>query len=202
MKHDVVLETHGVRLEPLAVRHAEALSALVDARLWAGMTVPLPATPDLMAAYIESALAAPDHVAFAVVGGEDGVVRGSTRFYDLAPAQRRAEIGSTFYGRPWWGGVTNPACKYLLLRHAFEDLGLQRVALRGDSRNARSLAAMRRLGATEEGVLRAHRIAPDGSTGHTVYFSILEDEWPGVRDGLLTRLAEAGSRSTAVSESR
>ncbi len=194
VKHEVVLETHGVRLEPLGPQHAAPLSALVDAQLWAGMTVPLPDTPEAMRRYVDAALAAPDHVPFAVVGADDGQVRGSTRLYDLAPAQRRVEIGSTFYGRAWWGGVTNPACKYLLLRHAFEDLGLQRVALRGDSRNSRSLAAMRRLGATEEGTLRAHRIAPDGSTGDTVYFSILADEWPRVRDGLLDRLAAFPAR--------
>lgn len=195
--HDIVLETHGVRLEPLATRHAEALAALVDDESWAGMTQPLPGTPELMATYVEAALAAPDQVPFAVVGASDGVVRGSTRLYDLAPAQRRVEIGATFYGRDWWGGATNPACKYLLLRHAFAELGLQRVALRGDSRNTRSLAAMRRLGATQEGVLRAHRVAPDGSTGDTVYFSILADEWPAVREGLLARLASIGATAGA-----
>ncbi|MCF4120657.1 GNAT family N-acetyltransferase [Antribacter sp. KLBMP9083] len=197
MIHDIVLETHGVRLEPLAKRHAEALAALVDDGIWAGMTQPLPGTPELMATYVEAARAAPDQVPFAVVSAADGVVRGSTRLYDLAPAQRRVEIGATFYGRDWWGGATNPACKYLLLRHAFEELGLQRVALRGDSRNTRSLAAMRRLGATQEGVLRAHRIAPDGSTGDSVYFSILADEWPAVRDGLLARLASIGATAGA-----
>lgn len=195
--HDIVLETHGVRLEPLATRHAEALAALVDDESWTGMTQPLPGTPELMATYVETAVAAPDQVPFAVVGASDGVVRGSTRLYDLAPAQRRVEIGATFYGRDWWGGATNPACKYLLLRHAFEELGLHRVALRGDSRNTRSLAAMRRLGATQEGVLRAHRVAPDGSTGDTVYFSILADEWPAVREGLLARLASIGATAGA-----
>jgi RimJ/RimL family protein N-acetyltransferase len=130
--------------------------------------------------------------------GPDGEVRGSTRFYELNTGQRRVEIGSTFYGRAWWAGVTNPACKLLLLRHAFEELGLRRVALRCDARNTRSRAAILRLGAREEGRLRAHRVAPDGSVGDTLYFSVLADEWPGVRDGLEARLAAL----TAVSESR
>lgn len=107
----------------------------------------------------------------------------------MTPAQQRCEIGHTFYGRHWWGGATNPACKLLLLTHAFEDWGMYRVALRCDARNARSLAAMRRLGAVPEGVLRGHRVAADGSRGDTAYLSVLAPEWPAVRDGLLRRFA-------------
>ncbi|WP_020015672.1 GNAT family N-acetyltransferase [Promicromonospora sukumoe] len=197
MQHDLRLAAHGVRLEPLAHEHAPALAGLVDAQLWAGMTSALPDTVPAMEAYVDAALAAPDHLAFAVLG-PDGEVRGSTRFYELSARQRRVEIGSTFYGRDWWAGATNPACKLMLLRHAFEVLELRRVALRCDARNTRSRAAILKLGAQEEGRLRAHRIAPDGSEGDTLYFSILSDEWPGVREGLETRLTAL----TAVSESR
>ena len=197
MQHDLHLAAHDVRLEPLAHGHAPALAGLVDDRLWAGMTTALPDTVPAMEAYVDAALAAPDHLAFAVLG-PDGEVRGSTRFYELSALQRRVEIGSTFYGRDWWAGATNPACKLMLLRHAFEVLELRRVALRCDARNTRSRAAILKLGAQEEGRLRAHRIAPDGSEGDTLYFSILSDEWPGVREGLEARLAGR----TAVSESR
>ena len=197
MQHDLHLTAHDVRLEPLAHEHAPALAGLVDDRLWAGMTTALPDTVPAMEAYVDAALAAPDHLPFAVLG-PDGEVRGSTRFYELNAGQRRVEIGSTFYGREWWAGETNPACKLMLLRHAFEVLELRRVALRCDARNTRSRAAILRLGAQEEGRLRAHRIAPDGSEGDTLYFSILSDEWPGVRDGLEDRL----TAFTAVSESR
>jgi N-acetyltransferase len=197
MQHDLHLAAHGVRLEPLSHDHAPALAGLVDAQLWAGMTSALPDTAPAMAAYVDAALAAQDHLAFAVLG-PDGEVRGSTRFYELSTGQRRVEIGSTFYGRDWWAGVTNPACKLMLLRHAFETLGLRRVALRCDARNTRSRAAILKLGATEEGRLRAHRVAPDGSEGDTLYFSILSDEWPAVREGLEARLTAL----TAVSESR
>jgi N-acetyltransferase len=197
MQHDLHLAAHGVRLEPLAHEHAPALAGLVDTQLWAGMTSVLPDTVPAMEAYVDAALTAPDHLAFAVLGS-DGAVRGSTRFYELNAGQRRVEIGSTFYGRDWWAGATNPACKLMLLRHAFEVLELRRVALRCDARNTRSRAAILKLGAQEEGRLRAHRIAPDGSAGDTLYFSILSDEWPGVREGLEARLAGR----TAVSESR
>ncbi|WP_423462650.1 GNAT family N-acetyltransferase [Promicromonospora sp. MS192] len=197
MQHDLRLSAHGVRLVPLTREHAPALAGLVDDRLWAGMTIPLPDTTSAMEAFVDAAVTAPDHLAFAVLG-HDGEVRGSTRFYELNPGQRRVEIGSTFYGRDWWAGVTNPACKLMLLRHAFEDLGLRRVALRCDARNTRSRAAILKLGAQEEGRLRAHRVAPDGSEGDTLYFSILSDAWPEVRAGLDARLTAL----TAVSESR
>jgi len=196
VQHDTTLEGFGVRLVPLDESHAPALGALVDDGIWAGMSSPLPAGTDAMAGYVRDAVAAPGRLAFAVLGaGPDGasdgadVVRGSTSLYEWVPSQGRVELGSTFYAREWWGGVTNPACKYLLLRHAFEDLGVARVALRADARNSRSIGAIRRLGAVPEGVLRSHRVAPDGSRQDTAYFSILLDEWPAVRDGLLARLA-------------
>ncbi|MFE6234520.1 GNAT family N-acetyltransferase [Cellulosimicrobium sp. NPDC057862] len=196
MQHDTTLEDFGVRLVPLDESHAPALGALVDDGIWAGMSSRVPSGTDAMAGYVRDAVAAPGRLAFAVVGpaadgASDGaeVVRGSTSLYEWVPSQGRVELGSTFYARPWWGGVTNPACKYLLLRHAFEDLDVARVALRADARNSRSIGAIRRLGAVPEGVLRSHRVAPDGSRQDTAYFSILLDEWPTVRDGLLARLA-------------
>lgn len=188
--HDLLLSTHGVRLEPLEPRHAAGLLAIVDDdALWAGMTSPRPTSVTAWEEYVRAEQEAADKLAFAVVGEADDELRGHTTFYELSRTQRRVEIGATFYGRTWWGGVTNPACKFLLLRHAFEEWGLQRIALRADARNTRSRAAIERLGARPEGVLRKHRIAPDGSTGDTAYFSIVDDEWPAVRDGLLQRLA-------------
>ena len=86
------------------------------------------------------------------------------------------------------GGPTNPACKLLLLEHAFEVWGMHRVALHADARNARSIAAMRKLGLVPEGMLRGHRVAADGSRGDTAYFSVLAPEWPAMRAGLLSRL--------------
>lgn len=191
MDHAITLDGYGVRLVPLAPQHAADLAALVDAELWAGMTVAVPGAADAMGAYVAAAIATPGRAAFAVLGAEDGEVRGSTSLYEWVPAQERVELGSTFYGREFWGGVTNPACKLLLMRHAFEEAGINRLALRADSRNTRSVAAIERLGAVREGVLREHRVAPDGSRGDTVYFSILAREWPAVRAGLLARLPAA-----------
>ncbi|GGC03583.1 GNAT family N-acetyltransferase [Cellulomonas carbonis] len=188
MLHDLTLDAPGVRLVPLSEDHAPALLALIDDALWAGMSVPVPRATADMTALVRAAHAAPGRLAFTVLG-DDGTVRGSTSFYDVDHGQGRCEVGWTYYGREWWGGSTNPACKLALFAHAFDGWGMQRVALRADARNARSIAAIRRLGGVPEGVLRSHRVAPDGSRGDTAYFSVLADEWPAVRRGLQERLA-------------
>jgi len=187
--HDVRLAGDGVRLEPLGVEDAAALWPLTDDGLWAGMVTSRPASVAAYAEHVEAQVANPTTLAFTVRGEADGEVRGTTTLYDLAVAQGRVEIGSTWYGRAFWGGRTNPATKLLLLGHAFDTLGLNRVALRCDARNLRSAAAIRRLGAVPEGVLRSHRIAADGTVGDTAYFSIVCGEWPDVRAGLEARLA-------------
>ncbi len=188
MEHDLTLTGHGVRLVPVGPEHASALFALVDPGLWAGMVTPPPASAAVVADSIEAARSAPGRYAFAVLDDATGEVRGQTSFYDVVPEQERCEIGHTFYGRAWWGGRTNPAAKLLLLGHAFETWGMYRVALRADARNTRSIGAITRLGAVPEGVLRGHRIAADGTRGDTAYFSILREEWPAIRAGLLSRL--------------
>lgn len=188
MLHDVTLTGFGTRLVPLDPTHAAPLAALVDDELWAGMTTPTPADPDAMRAWVEGSLAQEGRLGFAVLDEATGAVRGSTSYYDLDERIGRVEIGNTFYGRAWWGTANNPACKYLLLRHAFESLGLARVAFRADVLNVRSVRAIERLGAVHEGVLRGHRLRPDGTRSDSVYLSILAGEWPGVRDHLLARL--------------
>lgn len=188
VQHDLVLDGHGVRLVPLAPEHAPALAAFVDARVWAGMSSALPVGDDAWRAEVEAARSAPGRLAFAALDATTGEVRGSTSFYDREARIGRVEIGHTFFAPRWWGTDTNPACKYLMFRHAFETWGCVRVALRADSRNTRSVRAITRLGAVPEGVLRDHRLAPDGSRGDTAYFSVLAAEWPAVRDGLLVRL--------------
>lgn len=192
MLHDLTLEGHGVRLVPLADEHAEPLSAFVDDDLWAGMSSPTPHTPTGMRAEICRAVETPGRLALTVLDAVTGAVRGSTSFYDWDPRIGRVEIGYTFYDPHWWGTANNPACKLLMLTHAFETWGVARVAFRADARNTRSIAAIRRLGAVPEGVLRSHRLAPDGTRGDSAYFSILPDEWPAVRTALVARLAAAG----------
>ena len=188
MRHDLTLRRDEIRLEPLDLRHTDGLLALLEPQMWAGMTSPLPADAAEMSGYIAAAHADPTRQAFAVVDAASGEVRGSTSYYEHVPSQERIEIGHTFYGRRFWGGRTNPLCKWLLLGHAFEQLRVHRVALRCDRRNERSQQAIARLGAVREGVLRQHRVAPDGSRQDTVYFSLLAPEWPACREALDRRL--------------
>ena len=188
MRHDLELTAGDIRLVPLAVEHAAALRALVDDEIWAGTVVPLPRTDADMGELVQTHLDAPDRYAFAVTDALTGEVRGQTTFYDVVLAQGRCEVGNTFYGRRWWGGSTNPAAKLAMLTHAFDRWGMHRVAFRADARNARSLAALARLGAVREGALRGHRLAADGTRQDSVYFSVLASEWPAVRSGLEGRL--------------
>jgi RimJ/RimL family protein N-acetyltransferase len=115
---------------------------------------------------------------------------GSTRYFHVALEHRRLEIGHTWYLPRLWGGRVNPACKLLLMTHAFEALAMNRVEFRTDGRNRRSQAALRRLGAIEEGVLRRHMIVQHGHVRDTVQFAVTDQDWPAVKNGLEARLGE------------
>ncbi len=191
-----VLEGERLRLEPLRKHHVEGLLAIGgDPEIWRWLPEELD-NRETIERFIENALqceAAESCYAFAVVRRADGAVLGSTRYMDIDHVNRGVEVGWTFYTRSAWGGPVNPEAKYLLLRHAFEDWGALRVALRTDVRNLHSQAAIRKLGARYEGTLRSHRIRRDGTLRDTVQFSVLREEWPEVREGLLARLgADAG----------
>jgi len=187
----IVLENAHVRLEPLAERHRPALLALgEDARVWGVVQLPAGGLP----AYLDIAygLAKPDvHVPFAVVRRADDAVVGMTRMFDIRPEHGGLEIGYTWYVPEAHGTRINPAAKRLLLGYAFDELGFERVQLKTDVRNAQSQAAMTKLGATREGVLRHQLRLPDGRWRDTVFFSILAAEWPSVRDRLDARLTAA-----------
>lgn len=191
-----LLEGERVRLEPLRLEHAPGLAEAVrDGELWRIPFVTHIPRPQDMAAGVEQLLAraeAGEIVAWAVVlrgrdGAQDRVV-GQTTFLNIAPADRRLEIGTTFLAASAQGTGVNAEVKLLLLTEAFEHLGCLRVELRTHHLNTASRRAIERLGATQEGILRAHRILPDGSLRHTVVYAILEDEWPGVRALLRHRL--------------
>jgi len=186
--HDLSLSGPDVRLDPAVPVDAAEAWPLTDEAMWRGMTTPWPTTIEAYAERVEQQRRTPGLYAFTVRDATTGAVRGATTFYDHVPAQGRVEIGTTWYGRGFQGGRTNPATKLLLLAHAFESWGVNRVALRCDSRNERSARAIQRLGAQPEGVLRRHRVNADGSVGDTLYFSIVRDEWPSVRAGLERRL--------------
>jgi RimJ/RimL family protein N-acetyltransferase len=117
-----------------------------------------------------------------------GWIVGSTRFGAIVADHRRVEIGWTFVGAPWQRTAINTAAKLLLLEYGFERLGCRRIELKTDSRNNKSRTAIARLGATEEGILRKHVICADGHVRDTVYFSIVAEEWPGVKAKLLARI--------------
>lgn len=189
-----VLEGAALRLEPLREAHAAGIVAAADDPSiwrWLSATVDnLPAAQRFIAQAIEEEERKQSY-AFAVVRRADGCVLGSTRYLNIEPAHRGAEVGWTFYSKAAWGGPVNPEAKLLLLRHAFEVWGALRIALRTDGRNLHSQAAIRKLGARYEGTLRSHRIRPDGSVRDTVTFAIVREEWPAVREGLLRRLPSA-----------
>jgi len=189
--HDLRIPGPVVSLSPLLDRHAGELAALGDADAYAWNTVQPPLTTESARASIEALVADPTTYPFAVTGSADGRLRGVTAFYEHVASVPRVEIGHTFYGRAFWGGPTNPSTKLLMLRHAFETWSCERVALRCDADNRRSAAAIERLGAKPEGILRGHRRRHDGTVADTAYFSIVRAEWPGVEQGLLARLADA-----------
>ena len=188
----VTLAGRRVRLEPLSPEHLPGLCAVgLDPELWR-WTVSRVRDAEEMRAYVESALRERDAgraLPFATVDAAGGEVIGSTRFANASPADGRVEIGWTWMTPAWQRTPANTEAKYLMLRHAFETLGCTRVELKTDALNQRSRAAMLRLGAREEGTLRRHTRTQGGRLRDTVYFSILDDEWPAVRAGLEEKLA-------------
>ena len=182
-----------VRLEPLVAGHREQLrAAAADPRIWeATLTRGDGASFDPWFDETMAEQRAGRRVPFTVIRQDDGSVIGSTSYLDVALRHRRLEIGSTWYRPDQWGTRVNPECKLLLLRHAFEVVGVNRVALVTDGINHRSQAAIAKLGAVREAVLRSHMIVEGGRVRDSVIFSILAAEWPAVREGLLRRLEGA-----------
>jgi RimJ/RimL family protein N-acetyltransferase len=185
-----VLERSGVRLEPLAERHRDGLAAAVAADPEAFPLAGPVSGDSTLDAWLALALgeaATGSRVPFAVLA--DGVVAGSSSYLDIAPADGRIEIGSTWYGAPWRGTHVNPAAKLLLLQHAFETLGATRVAIKTDARNEQSRRAIAGAGGTFEGILRKHSRRADGPGLRDVaMFSVIDDDWPRVQALLAERL--------------
>ncbi|MBS0456576.1 MAG: GNAT family N-acetyltransferase [Proteobacteria bacterium] len=192
----VTLASDQVRLEPLAPAHSPALcEATRDGQLWNLWYTSVPA-PERMDAWIASALAdraAGTALPFVVRDG-NGVVVGSTRYCNADAGNRRLEIGHTWYAERVQRSGVNTQAKWLLLRHAFETLGCIAVEFRTHWCNLRSRAAIARLGAKQDGVLRNHRIMPDGSFRDTVVFSIVASEWPAARAHLQFLVESGGQR--------
>src|SRR6266849_1516887 len=180
----VLLVGVQVRLEPLAKTHLAGLAEVgLDEELWRWIPTSV-GTREEMAAYIETALSEQEHGAslpFAIVEKATGRTIGSTRYGNIDRTHHRVEIGWTWVAREWQRTAVNTEAKYLLLKHAFDTLGCMRVELKTDSLNERSRAAILRIGAREEGIFRNHMITASGRIRHSVYFSIIDSEWPAVR---------------------
>jgi RimJ/RimL family protein N-acetyltransferase len=188
----IILEGRGLRLEPLAEDHHEALvAAASDGRLWELWYTAVP-PPEGMRAYVADALEGQRNghmLPWAVRDLASGTVIGSTRYHDIAPAIDRVEIGYTWYAGSRQRTHVNTTCKLLLLRHAFDALACKVVGLRTDNFNFRSQRAIEALGAKKDGVIRHFAARRDGTVRDTVMYSILAGEWPDVRRHLELRLA-------------
>ncbi|OLT14313.1 GNAT family N-acetyltransferase [Pseudonocardia sp. CNS-139] len=179
-----------VRLEPLAPEHADGLfDAGNDPAIWTWLAVRRPADVDGMRGIIDKALSDGTRLAWAQVDAKSDEVAGTTSFYQIDATHRVLSIGHTWIGPKWQRTPLNSESKLLMLRHAFEELGANRVSLETDIRNEASQRANERLGAYREGVLRAHRVRPDGTVRDTVVYSVVSGEWPAVEKRLLERLA-------------
>ncbi|HET7636428.1 MAG TPA: GNAT family protein [Candidatus Limnocylindria bacterium] len=188
----IVLEGSRVRLEPLGARHRDDLVAAAAEDPTNGRYLFTDIAVNGWEAWLAEAMegvADGRYVAWATVDRSSGRAVGSTRFGDIAPEHGRVEIGWTWLAPSAQRTAINTEAKLLQLRHAFDDLGATRVTLKTDARNERSQRAIERLGAVREGVLRHHLRMPDGFLRDTVYYSILVEEWPGVRARLEERLA-------------
>ena len=187
----VTLNGNVVRLEPLTMAHHEALCEVgLDPEL-GRLSTSAVSTPANMSKYIEVATLWQEQgtaLPFATVEQSSRRVIGSTRFANIDVANRRGEIGWTWIARPWQRTAVNTEAKYLMLKHAFESLGFIRVELKTDSLNDRSRQAILRIGAKEEGFFRNHMVCDSGRIRHSVYFSIIDSEWPQVKLALEQKL--------------
>jgi len=190
----ITLEGQHVRLEPLSLgHHAQLCKIGLDEELWRWVVQPV-RTPEEMRAYIEEALqaqAAGTALPFATVERASGRAIGSTRFGNIDRVNRHVEIGWTWLGLKWQRTAANTEAKYLMLRHAFEPWGCLRVEFKTDSLNEPSRQALLRIGAKEEGIFRNHMITSTGRLRHSVYYSIIDSEWPKLKTHLEKKLSPA-----------
>ncbi len=185
-----VLTGRYVRLEPLALAHLPHFLSHYDPEVYRFLSrAPLATSPnaleEALRTHLEGLLAEPRRVNWAILLGEE--VAGRISVIAPEPEHARLEIGTMVF-KPYWGSPANKEAKYLLLRHAFEVLQAERVQFKVDLRNERSQKALEALGAVREGVLRRHRRLPDGSFRDDVFYSLLKEEWPRVKERLAARL--------------
>lgn len=190
--HPISLTGRVARLEPLAEMHVPELTmAGQDQAIWRYMPYGNISTEEQMLRLVRELLgrqARGTDLPFAVMAITENRAVGMTRYMDIQPAHRGLEIGGTWYGPAYQRTALNTECKYLLLRHAFETLGCIRVQLKTDLRNERSQRAIERIGAQREGVLRQNMLMPDGHKRNSVYYGIIDSDWPAVKARLEEKL--------------
>lgn len=190
--HPITLTGNHVRLEPMVLAHIPDLAAVgLNADIWGFMVYGQMNSEADLRAWVEDILGREKRgtdLPFAVIDLNSGHAIGATRFINIDHANRSLEIGGTWYGLDYQRTAVNTECKYLLLTQAFEVYQCVRVQFKTDLRNVRSQKAIERLGAVKEGVLRNHMILPDGYLRHSVYYSILPEEWPQVKTNLEEKL--------------
>lgn len=191
----VVLEGEYVRLEPSAERHAASLSNHITLDTFRYFVTIQPRATDEGAVkeYIQACWDSPATLPFTLILKETGEAIGCSCYLDIRPAHLMVEIGMTWIAEAYRGTKVNPEIKLLMMQHAFETLGCERVQLKTDGRNLQSQAAIKKLGAKYEGTLRQYGQMSDGFMRNTVMFSVLPDEWPEVKAGLLKRLEIPGA---------
>ena len=184
----VILTGIHVRLEPMTEAHIPGLAEIgVGQDFWDFMLYGRMDSVDDMRGWVRQILARStkgSDMPFVAVQLASGKVAGATRYLNIMPKDRGLEIGGTWYGVEFQRTAVNTECKYILLKHAFESLGCIRVQFKTDLRNVRSQMAIERIGAVKEGVLRNHMILPDGRFRDSVYYSIIDSEWSGVKSRL------------------
>lgn len=190
----VTLEGKYVRLVPLEMAHAEGIAAVVDASLTQFFPKPFRSIDDVRA-MIADALKmreAGNALPFTTIDVATGRIAGGSRFANIRTHDKVAEIGFTYVGRDFQRSPVNTEAKILMLRHAFETWKANRIEFKTDSLNVQSRTALTRLGAIEEGTFRNHMLMEGGRLRHSVWFSIIPDEWPAIRARLESRLAQGG----------
>jgi N-acetyltransferase len=180
----VTLSGRFVRLEPMTEAHIPGLTAIgLDDSIWEHMLYGEVRSEEDIRRWVQDIISRPD-LPFVAIHLDSGRVAGATRYLNMVPEQRGLEVGGTWYGHEFQRTAVNTECKYLLLEYAFETLGCIRVQFKTDLLNLRSQKAIERLGARREGVLRNHMILPDGRFRDSVFYSILDTEWPDVKKHL------------------
>jgi RimJ/RimL family protein N-acetyltransferase len=189
---DIILENERVLLRPLMQDDAVYLSAYVqeEPSLWKFALTPI-TTVQEFDLYIKTAIESrrlKNAYPFIVFDKLQNKYVGSTRYYDIQLEHGSIQLGYTWYSEKTWGTGLNEHCKFLLLSHAFETVGFERVEFRADNRNKRSIAAMQKIGCTVEGVLRNHLPTSDGTRRDSIVLSMLKKEWPTIKAGFLARI--------------